>query len=129
MSDSARQWLAFAEENLACARLVAENGYLNPALQNAQQAVEKTLKSLVVDKELAFHKTHSIQQLRDTVLATGVDLGLTDEDCELLDAIYLPSQYPLGSALPDAKPDRATCDRCIAIADKVLSQARRLAEA
>lgn len=126
MRDSARQWLAFAEEDLACAHLVADSGYLNPALQNAQQAVEKALKALILDKELAFRKTHSIQELRDLVSAAGLDVELADEDCELLDSIYLSSKYPLGSALPDTQPDRATCDACIAIADRALKHAKRV---
>jgi HEPN domain-containing protein len=128
MSGSATEWLAFAEENLACARLVADSGYLNSAPHNAQQAFEKTLKALIVDKGLEFRKTHSIQQLRGAVSAVGIETELSDEECELLDSVYLPSKYPLGSALPDVHPDRATCDSCIAIAGKVLSLAKQLVE-
>ena len=128
MSDSAQRWLAFAEENLACASIVAEKGYYNPALQNAQQAAEKALKALVAAKGLDLRRTHSIQELRDVLSAASIDVGLADEDCELLDSIYLPSKYPLGSALPDAEPDRVTCDRCIAIAEKVLDRIRQLLE-
>lgn len=126
MRDSARQWLAFAEENCVCAHLVAENGYLNSALQNAQQAVEKALKALIVEKGLGFRKTHSVQELRDILSVGAVDTGLTDEHCELLDSIYLPSKYPLGSALPNSDPDRDTCDMCIMIADGVVSRIRRM---
>ena len=128
MKDSTRQWIAYAEDNLACARIVAENGYFNPALQNAQQAVEKVLKALTIEKELEFRKTHSIQELRALVLAAGIDLDLADEDCELLDSIYLPSKYPLGSALPENLPDRATCDACIAVADRIVNWAKQFAE-
>lgn len=35
MKDSTKQWLAFAKENLDCARLVADNGYYNASLQNS----------------------------------------------------------------------------------------------
>lgn len=127
MKDSARLWLAYAEENLACARLTAANGYYNPSLQNAQQAVEKTLKALVMEKGMAFRKTHSIQELRDALADAGVTLGLTDENCELMDSIYLPSKYPLGSALPDMQPDLGFCEVCIAIADRVLKRAMEFA--
>jgi hypothetical protein len=44
---------------------------------------------------------------------------LAEEECELLDSIYLPSKYPLGSVLPDFEPDKQTCERCIAIAECV----------
>lgn len=128
MKDNAIQWIVFAEENLACARLVADNGYYNPALQNAQQATEKALKALIVQQGLGFRKTHSIQELRNIVSAEDLDLCLTDEDCELLDSIYLPSKYPLGSALPDSEPDRATSDACIVIADNVVRRIRQIIE-
>ncbi len=127
MKDSVRQWLAYAEENLACARLTAANGYYNPALQNAQQAIEKALKALVIHKGIEFRKTHSVQELRDMLSAAGETVGLTDDDCELLDSIYLPSKYPLGSALPDVQPDLGSCDACISIADGVLRCARKVA--
>lgn len=35
------QWLSYAEENLAMARLALEREYPNASLQNAQQAVGK----------------------------------------------------------------------------------------
>jgi len=126
MRDSVKRWFAFAEENLACARIVADKGYYNPALQNVQQAVEKTLKALILQNDLEFRKTHNIQELRGILAAAGLDIELTDEECELLDSIYLPSKYPLGSALPDAQPDQGICKECIAIAAKVLSRARQL---
>jgi len=103
---------------------VADRGYFNPALQNAQQAVEKTLKALILENDLEFRKTHSIQDLRGILADVGVDVGLTDEDCELLDSIYLPSKYPLGSALPDSQPDREICESCITVASRILSRAR-----
>ena len=126
MKDSVKRWLAFAEENLACARLVADKGYYNPALQNTQQAVEKTLKALILQNDLGFRKTHSIQDLKSSLAAVGVDVGLNDEDCEMLDSVYLPSKYPFGSALPDSQPDQEISETCIAIAARVLSRAKQL---
>lgn len=40
MSGESREWMAFAIENLATARLTLGEGYYNTCLQNAQQAVE-----------------------------------------------------------------------------------------
>ncbi len=128
MKDDAKKWLVFAEDNLACARLVAAHGYYNPALQNTQQAIEKALKALVVAKDLEFLKTHSIQQLRDIIIGAALNVSLTDEQCELLDSIYLPSKYPLGSALPASDPDLDTCDQCIEIAATVVQDVRKLLE-
>ena len=54
----------------------------------------------------------------------GIQSGLTEEDCDLFDAVYMPSRYPLFSVLPDAMPDRETCEKCIHIARRVGESAR-----
>ena len=126
MKDSTGKWLAFAEENLGCARVVKDSGYHNASLQNSQQSVEKALKALVIENELEFLKTHSIQQLRDILASAGLGVDLTDEQCELLDSIYLPSKYPLGSALPASDPDLEICDKCVRVAEAVLRDVRRM---
>lgn len=41
------------------------------------------------------------------------------DDCDLLDTIYLPSKYPIGSVIPDYQPDAEICGQCIKIADRV----------
>jgi HEPN domain-containing protein len=42
------------------------------------------------------------------------------DDCNFLNLIYLPSKYPVGSALPDYEPDEKVCQEAINIAEKVL---------
>jgi HEPN domain-containing protein len=69
---------------------------------------------------LAVRKTHSIDGLRRELLRKGVDCGLDDEACDLLDTVYLPSKYPLDSVLPHFDPDEAVARRCLSIADQVL---------
>jgi HEPN domain-containing protein len=59
-----------------------------------------------------------------------VDPGLTEEAADLLDAIYLPSQYPLGSVLPHFEPDAEMARRCVDVADGVLAlAAKRVSQA
>ena len=41
-------WLRYAEENLRSAQLLLAHGRLNPCLQNAQQAVEKSLQAVLI---------------------------------------------------------------------------------
>ncbi|MCF6268736.1 MAG: hypothetical protein L3J41_03405 [Melioribacteraceae bacterium] len=46
-----------------------------------------------------------------------------------MDSIYLPSKYPVGSALPDYYPDYETTKNCLAIAQKVFEETKnRLSE-
>lgn len=87
MNDEAITWLRYASDNRQTAQLCIENHLLNPSIQNSQQAVEKGLKSLCLTLGIGFKKTHSISGLRRELYDAGIDCGLTDEDCDLLDAV------------------------------------------
>lgn len=121
MSAESRRWLAYAQENLRAAAICLEANVFNPCLQNAQQAVEKALKALHLASGLPLKKTHSIGELRSELLRANVDPGLSEDGAELLDTIYLPSKYPIGSVLPNFEPDAEMARRCLAIANQVLS--------
>ncbi|MFZ4440043.1 MAG: hypothetical protein ACOYOS_16575 [Syntrophales bacterium] len=54
----------------------------------------------------------------------GIQSELTEEDCDLFDAVYMPSRYPLFSVLPDAMPAREICEKCVRIARRVGEGAR-----
>ena len=124
MKGETSSWIFYADENLAVARLSLTNGYLNACLQNVQQAVEKLLKAVVVERGLPFKKTHSITEIEADLSQAGIAIGITGEECALLDAIYLPSKYPLASVLPDAPPTGDICQQCLEIADRVAAAVR-----
>ncbi|OHB63011.1 MAG: DNA-binding protein [Planctomycetes bacterium RBG_13_62_9] len=116
MKDETRTWLEYAHENLSAAKLLLDHDVFNPCLQNVQQTVEKMLKALLVESGDKVKRTHSISELVALLSAKGLSVPLVADECDLLDSIYLPSKYPLGSALPDFEPDRVICDRCVGIA-------------
>ncbi len=45
------------------------------------------------------------------------DISISEDDCDFLDSIYLPSKYPLGNALPFYQPDLKTCNNAIDTAE------------
>jgi len=112
-------WLRYAEENIRSAEVLCESGLYNPSLQNTQQAVEKCLKAVLIEKGAGLIKTHSIRELAGRLEELGVSHGLSDDDMDLLDSIYLPSKYPVMSVLPDFMPDATICMHCIRIAKNV----------
>ncbi len=126
MKDETRLWLVYAQENLASAQVLLESGLFNPCLQNTQQAVEKSLKACLIEQGQKVRKTHSINELVGMLAALRRDVGVSEEECDLLDTIYLPSKYPLGSVLPDFAPDRELCKRCLLIADMVVTTVKAL---
>jgi hypothetical protein len=59
------------------------------------------------------------------LLSAGVETGLSEEDCDLLDTIYVPSKYPMGSVLPNFNPDRETGTLCVELAERLRKAAQR----
>jgi len=125
MKDEAKVWLSYAEENMQAAQLLLERKLYNPCLQNMQQSIEKALKALLLEKAHSYRKTHSITELVHLLADQLIIISLSEDDCDLLDSIYLPSKYPLGGVLPDFEPDTDLCLRCIMLAEEVLSQVQR----
>ena len=119
MKDETKKWLEYADENLKSAEVLLDNKLFNPCLQNAQQAVEKMLKAVLIEFSIKFKKTHSINQLVTMLAENNLQIDLVEEQRELLDSIYLPTKYPLGAVLTDFEPDGRTCKNCIAIAESV----------
>ena len=126
MKDEIQAWVTYATENLDSAKILLEQHLLNPCLQNVQQSIEKFLKALLLEKANTLRKTHSIRELVQLLAGHQVSVDLSDEDCDLLDSIYLPSKYPLSGVLPDFEPDIALCRQCVALAEKVAEKALRM---
>jgi len=128
MRDETRRWLQYAEENLASARLLLQNGLFNPCLQNVQQVVEKALKGLLIEKAIGLKKTHDILTIKYLLHEHGLDIDLPDDDCDFLNSIYLPSKYPVGSVLADYEPDETICREAVSIAERALLSVGQLLE-
>ncbi len=128
MKDDSSRWLTYAQENLESAAILVDSHLFNPCLQHIQQSVEKALKAVFIEHAFTLKKTHSIGALKNLLCEHGIDIDLSDEDCEFLDAIYLPSIYPLGSVLPHYEADRTICQQGISIAQDVFHMVKNLLE-
>lgn len=115
MNDETRLWLSYADENLEVADLALAHGHLNARLQNAQQALEKLLKAVIIEKGLEFRRTHSIRELVQILATEQIDPELSDDDIDLMDTICLLSKYPVLSALPNAMPTQEICQKVVDI--------------
>ena len=126
MKDDTRLWMKYAEENVKSAKVLKENSLFNPCLQNIQQAVEKFLKAVIIEYGFEFRKTHSINELKDTIASHGITVDITKEECHFLDSVYLPSKYPISSALPDFEPDIKICDEYLIVADQINASVKEI---
>ncbi len=120
MKEETKIWLKYAKENLEAAKVLSDNELFNPALQNIQQSIEKSLKSLIIEFAIGLKKSHSILELKNILDTNHLKIELTDDEIDLLDSIYLPSKYPIGSALPNFYPDKEVTNACLDIARRVL---------
>lgn len=102
MKKDTELWLQYADENLRSAEILLDSDLYNPSLQNSQQAVEKYLKALLIEKAAGLTRTHSIRELSGLVSDLGVRLTMSDDDIDLLDSIYPPRNTPHSAHSPDS---------------------------
>ena len=126
MKKETKNWLTYSEENLEAAKILIESELYNPCLQNIQQAIEKAIKSLFIEKSIPFKKTHNIMELKTILENHNIFIELTDDECDFLDSIYLPSKYPIGSVLPYFYPDIKICKSSITLGEKVIKEIKLL---
>lgn len=103
--EEAMSWLRTAENDLMAAEVLKKNGMYSHACFHAQQAAEKSVKSVwyLADED---PWGHAIKKLIDDL--EHVDLAIHDKLKDLirhalvLDRFYIPTRYPNG--LPDLIP-------------------------
>lgn len=119
MKKDTELWLEYAEDNLKSAVVLLKSELFNPSLQSAQQAVEKYIKALLIERAAGLLKTHSIRELTGIIELVGISISINDDEIDLLDSIYLPTKYPAFSVLPYFMPNEAICKQCVGIAERV----------
>lgn len=91
---SAEEWLRYARSDLALARIEKPKGVLLENLCfHAQQAVEKTLKAVLVFLEIHYPTTHNIRTLLD-FLAERMEIPQVVEEAAGLTGYAVESRYP-----------------------------------
>ena len=92
MKETTRRWLQTADNDLAVARLAHTNGFYNQCVFHCQQAVEKVLKAIWIERLGETHpRTHNLAHL-----ALQLRLDVSDEQLTILQDLadqYLPSHY------------------------------------
>ncbi len=126
MKDETRLWLKYADENLSSAKVLRASYLFNPCLQNIQQAVEKYLKAIIIEYSFEFRKTHNINELNTIITTQKIFPVLTKDECHFLDSVYLPTKYPISSALPYFEPDMEICNDYLNIADRISNSVKKI---
>lgn len=87
------EWLRKAYADIEASRITLERGLADIAAFHAQQAVEKSLKALLVAVNKRPPKTHDIDYLADLLEEAGVEVPMRDEISPL--TLYaVEARYP-----------------------------------
>ena len=62
MKKETKLWISYAEENLKSAKILYKSYLFNVCLQNIQQAIEKYLKSILIENNIKIRRTHQIDE-------------------------------------------------------------------
>jgi len=63
MKNETKIWFKYFRENFESAKILLNSKLFNPCLQNVQQSVEKALKTVLIENDILFKKTHDILEM------------------------------------------------------------------
>ena len=114
--DDPREWMNRARSNLAMAKLETEGIYLEDLCFNAQQAVEKAIKALLMKLDVEFPYVHDIAQLVTLLERPVQEIPGFVREAEQLTQFAVFSRYP-GLAPPIKRQEY---DEAVATAEQVV---------
>ena len=114
-----------ARSNLILAANVVEGVYLGDLCFDAQQAAEKSIKAVLIERDIRFPFSHDIGKLLDLLASGGVAVPKYVRDAEVLTGSATFGRYP---GAKDMATPRSHA-RAVKIAGKVLRWAERKIEA
>jgi HEPN domain-containing protein/predicted nucleotidyltransferase len=126
MRKATSAWMREAEEELESANVLYEHERYKSACYHSQQAVEKGLKAVMIEKGKRPERTHDVVELYNAVTALGVDSGLSVDDAVYLNSIY-KGRYPTEEGLlPHGEPSRADTEQAVLSAKRLIERLRVL---
>ena len=118
-----KEWIESAKLDLTNIQYIINDELLTPiASFHAQQAIEKSLKALLISKEIDFKKIHSLQKL--FILCKQYMTTDNYDMVDLLDSLYIESRYPGDMGLlPYGKPTIEDAKKFYKFAKEIFEQA------
>lgn len=124
-SRRAEKWLSQGVNDARHARYALNGGFHAQACYSAQQAVEKSLKALMLEAGQELERTHSVLALQRLLQDAGVTIPedvLSQDEGRLLARMHVETWYPLGDAddAPFELFGETDARQATAIADRVV---------
>jgi HEPN domain-containing protein len=106
MKKQVEDWILFADKDLQAAEIILKDEYplTNIAAFHCQQAIEKYLKAVLIEKNIPLVKTHDLIKLNGMINEIE-NLGIDEAKLLVINEVYTESRYPgeLG-LMPDGIP-------------------------
>jgi len=105
MKTSTQQWLDFAKADLLNCEMILDDDFLTAIVTfHSQQAVEKSFKALIEEKDLTIPRIHSLVRLY-SVIESFLDQPFETGVLLAFDSVYINSRYPTDiGMIPAGKP-------------------------
>lgn len=126
-----REWLNRARSNLIRAKLSAAGVYYEDLCFDAQQAVEKAIKALLIHYQVDFPYIHDIAELLTLLEANGEEIPATVKTAERLTRFAVFTRYPgMASVIRREEYEEAVkvAEEVVSWAEKRLQELRNEAE-
>jgi HEPN domain-containing protein len=120
MKRQSKHWLDSSEDDLILIGEIIGNEHLtHMAAFHAQQAIEKSIKAILEEKESHVPKIHNIITLKGNV-EKYIELDLDQDIFDQLNEVYIDSRYPTDlGLLPDGKPSREMAEKFFGMATEI----------
>ena len=119
-------WIKDAEDERESASILYEHGKTRGACYHSQQAVEKGLKALILEKGDRPDRIHDLVDLLHKATGWGWDTGLSIDDAVFLNSVY-KGRYPTEMGLlPYGEPSVEDAERAVSAARGFLETVKGL---
>ncbi|MCJ7685723.1 MAG: HEPN domain-containing protein [Desulfobacteraceae bacterium] len=126
MKRQSEHWLDNAEEDLILVEEIIDNEHLtNMVAFHSQQAIEKSIKAVLEEKENHVPRIHNIITLKGKI-ENYIELAVDQEIFDQLNELYIDSRYPMDlGLLPDGKPSKEIAEKFFSMATEIHKNIRR----
>lgn len=131
MREITQQWIILMKQDLQAAEILLDAPDLtNVVLFHCQQAIEKSLKSVLEESNLAVPKIHNVIKLYDLIPDNAKKvIQFSDDEMDLINEIYINIRYPSDLGLvPEGLPSRTRAQETYDIASRILIQTLKYLE-
>jgi HEPN domain-containing protein len=96
LREAAKNWIEFAERDLAAAKRLVKDEYVaNVCLFHCQQTLEKLFKAVLEENKTRIPRIHSLTTLFEQLPVELKNKNfITSEELGLIDDIYIDARYP-----------------------------------